>query len=136
MRQLYIFCQFSLKPVASIKSPCLGASPPLPQEPYKSWLKAVMDCLHKEKENFLLSKSLTRLLPATSSLEALYQEFVSCKEREALNTKRRNSVCTAIPSARTPSRQNPALFGHPSELHSGDFFLRGATFNPKQIIEP
>lgn len=95
-----------------------------------------MDCLHKEKENFLLSKSLTRLLPATSSLGALYQEFLSCKEHEVLNSKRRNNVCTAIPSARTPSRRNPAPFGHPLELHSGDFFLRGATFNPKQIIEP
>lgn len=79
-----------------------------------------MDCLHREKENFLLSKSLTRFLPATSSLEALYQEFLSFKEHKVLNTKRRNNVKTAIPSARPPSCQNPTLLGHPSESHSGD----------------
>ena len=68
----------------------------------------------------MLSKSPTRFLPATSVLEALYQEFLSCKKHKVLDTKRINSVKLGIYSAMNPSCQNPILLGRPSELHSGD----------------
>lgn len=59
--------------------------PPLapPQNLINPGFKGVVGCLLREKREkkcFMLSKSLTRFFPATSSLIVLYQEFLSCKK--------------------------------------------------------